>query len=224
MTSNINVTKYPNDEGKLYRSDEGVIYAAYASDIVAIGHDFDLTGHIFPFNSTYPQSLVAEGVKIDDNLARKHQSNENGLISSCLVVKKTSLVYNPPVFFPQTYQPVSLFKRALNYIVKNPEKYHFNLELLPKKLKWGISFRLELNKTRSQLEGIKHRNLVTITELKHLNENEKLEKKRLYRQEIHQLEKILLSETAKLQNAANKKEIEMLLRISELEALVLEYS
>nr|QBK90970.1 MAG: hypothetical protein LCPAC201_02710 [Pithovirus LCPAC201] len=60
--------------------------------------------------------------------------------------------------------------------------------------------------------------------MKHLHENEKLEKKRLYDQEISQLEKSLFNATAKLQNATNQKEIEMLLRISELEALILRSS
>lgn len=230
MSQNIVVAKYPDDKGKLFRSAEGIIYASISRGVVALGCDIKNTGYISPFDSTHSlPSREREGVLIDDSLAREYQS-KGGLVAVHLVVNNTSVVYNPstgilvPTIPFQTYQPVSLVKMALDYIVKNPEEKEFNLELLPKKLKGTISSRLELNKTRNELEKIRLQNQVTLTELKCLHINHITEKKHLHLQEISQLESAHLRATAKLKRAANKEEDRMLYLISELEVLVIEYS
>ena len=95
-SGNITVTQYPGPKGLLYRSPEGVIYAARAAGIMAIGIDRNNKENgwlILPITPEY-QGLVNQGVKVDDSLARAY-AIRGGLPATSLD-KSRQLINNSP--------------------------------------------------------------------------------------------------------------------------------
>nr|QBK91255.1 MAG: hypothetical protein LCPAC202_02290 [Pithovirus LCPAC202] len=213
MTDNISVTHYPTEDGKLYRSDEGIIYAIFDNEITAIGCDIKQTGSIFPINLPALKSLVHQEASIDDSLAKYH-AHEGGLKANKLIVGNLSIHLQ--------LQPFSLVNIVLDYISKNHQEGGFNLELLPKKLKKSINFLSKLNEKRDELGKTKLQNRKLITELKYLHIDKIAEKKRLHLQEISQMENDHFKEIKRLGKVANREEAEMMFLITLLENLVTE--
>ena len=78
----ISVDHYPGNEGILYRTAEGIIYAHRSNGITAIGFDISETGTILPF-SQGNRGLVYPNVQVDDSLAQQY-SLQGGLRADIL--------------------------------------------------------------------------------------------------------------------------------------------
>nr|QBK90971.1 MAG: hypothetical protein LCPAC201_02720 [Pithovirus LCPAC201] len=219
--TDITVARYPNDKGKLFRSAEGIIYTALDYKVIALGCDFKNIGVIFPLDTPNLKLLVHKGVPIDDSLARQYKFS-GGLLAREIIVTSKSI--RLPIS-----QPISLFERVFNYIIKNQESKNFDLKLLPRKIKTAINSRIELDKMWTKLQEImkqKEESTVLLTKL-HYQEMKELHVQ--HDQEIKELlvrhdQKILnlqsRQDQEKLDNSTDQKENEILDRISELKRTI----
>ncbi len=207
----INVSPYPNDKGKLYRSIEGIIYVVLDFKVIAMGCDLKNVGVISPLGSSGLKLLVNKAVPTDDSLARQ-QKTAGGLLASEIIVTSKSI--RLPIS-----QPISLFKTVSNYIIKNQESEKFNLKLLPQKLKMGINSHIELDKMWTKLcETMKQKDeSIALLTKQHYQDLKELHVR--HENEILNLQS--RQEQEKLDNSTNQKEDGMLNRIRELECLIL---
>lgn len=148
------VDKYPGnpeDDGKLYRSPQGIIYTGANNGVSVLGYDKENVGIILPIDSDDIQALIPTGVIIDDSLARKCQPT-GGLPASCFQKVGGTVIYVP------IYQPISLFKRVLDYIIETHNQKKFDLDLLPAKFKDRINFSLKLRDKLNELSESEFKN------------------------------------------------------------------
>ena len=228
MSGEISVDRYPGNNGKLFRSLQGIIYISSKNVISALGHDAKNVGIISPFNSDGIKALVEEGVKIDDSLARasEYMGGLSGhrfqsIDGEIICIRKEPLVLVTPDL---VRQPVSLSKRVLDYIIKNHRQEKFNLGLLPLKLKSVITLRLKLRDKQSELEKIRIGNETLMIYLTHQHINKIHANELIYSQRAAQLENDHSHATEKLKNTADKMEAEMLAEIGKLEISILKSS
>nr|QBK91253.1 MAG: hypothetical protein LCPAC202_02270 [Pithovirus LCPAC202] len=149
MTCNINVSHYPTENGKLYRSDRGIIYVTFDGLVTAIGYDLENTKIILPIDSLKLKTLVHIGVPIEDSLARKHK-NYGGLLATDIIVDSKSIHL-------RIYPPASLFTIVFNYISTSQHPENFNLEVLPDKCEKKLKSQIELIKLTTELEKMRAR-------------------------------------------------------------------
>lgn len=141
----LSVSLYPVNEGKLYRSEDGIIYFPVNGAITVIGCDINNTKIVSPIDSTDTlESLVDLKISIDDNLARKHQNN-GGLKASDIIVDSGFIRH-------KTLDPASLTSIIFNYIVENSSSENLSLDVLPIKLQKELNPRIELMKVTTELK------------------------------------------------------------------------
>ena len=208
--TDITVARYPNDKGKLFRSAEGIIYTALDYKVIALGCDFKNIGVIFPLDTPNLKLLVHKGVPIDDSLARQYKFS-GGLLAREIIVTSKSI--RLPIS-----QPISLFERVFNYIIKSQESENFDLKSLPQKLKMGINSRIELDKMWTKLHEIIEQNVESTVLLTKRHDQEIKELHVQHDQEILNLQS--RQEQEKFDNSTDQKEDKILSRIRELELLI----
>nr|QBK90972.1 MAG: hypothetical protein LCPAC201_02730 [Pithovirus LCPAC201] len=209
MTTELVVARYPNDKGKLFRSTGGIIFADFSSKIIVVGCDFKNVGVISPLDSSDLKLLARIIVPINDSLARQYKSS--GLLAREIIVTPKSI--RLPIS-----QPISLFERVFNYIIKNQESEKFNLKSLPQKLKMGINSRIELDKMWTKLHEIIEQNVESTVLLTKRHDQEIKELHVQHDQEILNLQS--RQEQEKFDNSTDQKEDKILSRIRELELLI----
>nr|QBK91281.1 MAG: hypothetical protein LCPAC202_02550 [Pithovirus LCPAC202] len=237
--SEISVSHYPGDKGILYRDLYGIIYKTTGCGVIVLGCDAENIGVISPINSSR-RALLDENVILDDSLARECKPT-GGLFASCFQSVGNDVTYIPinpllvAVVPKIVYQPVGLFERVFDYIIKNQCWVELNLELLPAKIKNCIIFRLELNNKQDELAEIRHNSDTSIEKFEKSYLKRMAEIKNTHHQHIallnnnfsmrtERLESDHFQTMEKMKGGAMEKELKILCEIDELEISVSKYS
>nr|QBK91254.1 MAG: gasdermin family protein [Pithovirus LCPAC202] len=146
MDEAIHVTLYPTENGKLYRSDEGIIYTSFDGRVTAMGSDIKNTKRILPIDSTQLKFFIDNDILIDDSLARRYEP-DGGLDATKLVIDSKSVSF-------RTFRPISLSRICFNYMIENPGNVPFDLSGLPDELKNKLKPLVELKKLRDEFRKI----------------------------------------------------------------------
>ncbi len=236
----ISVDRYPGNEGKLFRTLKGIIYTSSNEGVTALGHDIKNIGIISPFHSINTRALIEEGVKIDDSLARKHR-HTGGLSGHCFQKIGRNIIYvhllNPLSVLsisPKIYQPVSLSKIVLNYIIKHLHREKFNFKVLPVKFQKRVKIHFKLNDMRNRLNKNRLENETSILKSENLYLHKTKEINDHYSQAISLADDILIRETNSLELAHSlvievlketndKMEAKILIEMSKLEISILKF-
>lgn len=155
------MTPYPTENGKLYRSDRGIIYTNFDGNFdgnfTAIGSDAKNTKRILPFGIIQLKFLADDNILADDSLAGQCES-DGGLDPTKLVIDSKSIRL-------RIFRPVSLFRICFNYIIKNQENMQFDLSRLPTKCEGKLKPLIELKKLRGEFRKMSEPERIPVKKL-----------------------------------------------------------